>query len=514
MAGILKYFKPVPTPSSSSPNLPDPDGPLNRKIPAKAIDIANAKVTEATKVPRGRSPYFYLTPGQRYEVGKRTAEHGVTATLRYYAEKYLKLPLKETTARRLKDLYKDTLKPKAKSKKAKPKDEGSDVASENSDEEPTKETEPEEVKELPRKKTGRPLLLGADIDTQVQEYIKDVRRRGLAVNTSVVIGSAQGILLYKDANLLADNEKGAEIELSKDWAKYLLKRMGFVKRKACSKAKVDVEWFKEVKEDFLLDVKNIVAMDDIPAELVINFDQTALNYVPVTPWTMEKQGAKRVEVVAKDDKRQITAVLAGSMSGDFLPPQLIYEVKTTRCLPQYKFPSSWHITHSDNHWSNEFTMKEYVEKILVPYINRKRAELNLSSNQPALLIFDNFKAQTTSSMLKLLDSYTINVALLPANCTDRLQPLDLSVNKAAKDFLHSRFQDWYAKQLCSQLQKESEMQAVDLKLSTVKPLSAEWIESMYNYFKTKPEIIKNGFKEAGITNCLTSADSVAPKHCL
>ena len=138
------------------------------------------------------------------------------------------------------------------------------------------------------------MLLGADIDTQVQEYIKDVRRRDLAVNTSVVISSGQGILLYKDANLLADNEKGAEIELSKDWAKYLLKRMGFVKRKACSKAKVDVERFKEVKEDFLLDVKNIVAMDDIPAELVINFDQTALNYVPFTPWKMESKEQKEL----------------------------------------------------------------------------------------------------------------------------------------------------------------------------------------------------------------------------
>jgi len=30
--------------------------------------------------------------------------------------------------------------------------------------------------------------------------------------------------------------------------------MGFVKRKACSKSKVDVDQFKEVKEDFLLDV--------------------------------------------------------------------------------------------------------------------------------------------------------------------------------------------------------------------------------------------------------------------
>jgi len=37
----------------------------------------------------------------------------------------------------------------------------------------------------------------------------------------------------------------------------------------------------------------------------------------------------------------------------------------------------------------------------------------------------------------------------------------------------------------------------------MKPLSAGWIESMYNYFKTKPEIIKNRFKEAGIMDYLT-----------
>ena len=46
-----------------------------------------------------------LTPAQRYEVGKRAAEHGVTASIRYFAKKYPKLPLKETSARRFKILY-------------------------------------------------------------------------------------------------------------------------------------------------------------------------------------------------------------------------------------------------------------------------------------------------------------------------------------------------------------------------------------------------------------------------
>ena len=33
---------------------------------------------------------------------------------------------------------------------------------------------------------------------------------------------------------------------------------------------------------------------------------------------MEKEGSKTVEIVGVDDKRQITAVFAGSLAGDFL----------------------------------------------------------------------------------------------------------------------------------------------------------------------------------------------------
>ena len=39
---------------------------------------------------------------------------------------------------------------------------------------------------------------------------------------------------------------------------------------------------------------------------------------------MEKEGSKCVEIIGKDDKRQITAVLAGTLNGDFLPVQLIH----------------------------------------------------------------------------------------------------------------------------------------------------------------------------------------------
>ena len=48
--------------------------------------------------------------------------------------------------------------------------------------------------------------------------------------------------------------------------------MGYDKRKACSKAKVDVAQFQQLKDNFLLKIKTIVSMDEIPPKLVIKLD--------------------------------------------------------------------------------------------------------------------------------------------------------------------------------------------------------------------------------------------------
>ena len=82
--------------------------------------------------------------------------------------------------------------------------------------------------------------------------------------------------------------------------------------------------------------------------------------------------------------------------------------------------------------------------------------------------------------------------MVPANCTDLLQPLDISVNKPAKLFLRSKFQEWYSDQVCQQLIKKQDV-AVDLQLSVVKPLGATWMMQFVDYIKTKPEIVINGF---------------------
>ena len=63
------------------------------------------------------------------------------------------------------------------------------------------------------------------------------------------------------------------------------------------------EDFDERKEQFLYDAKVLVNYEEIPDSLVINWDHTGIKYIPVSSWTMEREGTKRVEILGIDDKR-------------------------------------------------------------------------------------------------------------------------------------------------------------------------------------------------------------------
>ncbi len=179
-----------------------------------------------------------------------------------------------------------------------------------------------------------------------------LREGGGVITANIAMAAAKGILIGCDKPRLS--EYGSHIDLSYSWWYPLVRRMKFVKRKATTaKSKFSGQQFSTLKRAFLRDVALTVEMEDIEPELIVNWDQTGLKIVPVSSWTINEKGAKRVEIVGLTDKRQITAVFCGSLTGEFLPPQLIYTGKTRRCHPRFKFPNDWSITHSANHWSTE-----------------------------------------------------------------------------------------------------------------------------------------------------------------
>lgn len=385
--------------------------------------------------------YMYVhcrySPSVRAAIGKYASQHGIAATARFFSRKHGH-SVSETIAYSLKKAYLQSVREKR-------------AADDDGD-----------VRLLPMKKRGRPVLLGEILDTRVQQYLRGVREAGGVVSAKIAMAAARGILL--SCNRSRPAEFGGDVELNRQWAYSLLKRMKFVKRKATTaKSKHSTADFTRLKQQFLADVVTTVEMEEIPAELILNWDQTGIKIVPSSTWTMEAQGSRRVEAVGVNDKRLTTAVFCGTLTGDFLLVQVIYQGTTDRCHPRYQFPSDWDITHSPKHWSNEQTMVQYVENIIIPYVAARRA--SFEDETPALVIMDNFKGQITSAVTELLEANNIHVVLLPPNTTDSLQPMNLSVNKPAKDFLKQRFEEWYSGEVTKQLD-EKENEATDQPWST------------------------------------------------
>jgi len=93
--------------------------------------------------------------------------------------------------------------------------------------------------------------------------------------------------------------------------------MNFTKRRVSTKYSHPARELEEEKHLFLSEVLDTVVLNDIPPELISNWDQTSINLVPI-----DKKGKKRIDVAGHQDKWQITAVLCSNLVGELLPFQL------------------------------------------------------------------------------------------------------------------------------------------------------------------------------------------------
>ena len=136
-------------------------------------------------------------------------------------------------------------------------------------------------------------------------------------------------------------EFGGSVTINCQWAKQVLKQMGFSKKRANSKTKILSIDFDCIKKQYLLDIEAVTSLEEIHAQLVLNWDQTALKIAPSSNWIMEKCGPKHVEIAAVDEAM-----------------------------------------------SNEAIIDQNINCIFIPYVQKTRLQLKLSSDHPALTSFD------------------------------------------------------------------------------------------------------------------------------
>ncbi|KAL2650510.1 hypothetical protein R1flu_018638 [Riccia fluitans] len=137
----------------------------------------------------------------------------------------------------------------------------------------------------------------------------------------------------------------------------------------------------------------------IPEELVVNANQTGLQLLPVgNERTYTMRGAKAVLVSGAGDKRHISLLFSVSAGGDLFPGQMIFAGKTSNVVLGMNKP-----------WSAEFRtwLKEYHPNILLLFVL--------------------------------------------ANCTSKLQPCDVAVQRPFKAAVHHQFAEFSIKWIADKL---------------------------------------------------------------
>ena len=140
------------------------------------------------------------------------------------------------------------------------------------------------------------------------------------------------------------------LDLTDRWAIDVLKQLKWSKRKGIT-GKVDPspQFLAEEKFTFQRTITTAFLEHDTPAPLLVNLDQTPLSYVCPAKYAFSFKGAKNVPIKRVDDKRQITATFAVSLTGKFLLIQLVYKEKTKRSLAKFKFPNAFSLSYTENH---------------------------------------------------------------------------------------------------------------------------------------------------------------------
>ena len=72
-------------------------------------------------------------------------------------------------------------------------------------------------------------------------------------------------------------------------------------------------------------------------------------------------------------------------------------------------------------------MNDYIDTIIIPYANKVKDDSDLPLDQRALMIFDCFRGQLTDEFTTKLSANRPIYITVPPNCTDLLQPMDMSV---------------------------------------------------------------------------------------
>ena len=163
----------------------------------------------------------------------------------------------------------------------------------------------------------------------------------------------------------------------------------------------------------------------IPPENIYNCDETNLQDNPGAKRAIFSRGVKYAEKVSDHSKSAISVMFCGSASGVLLPPYVVY--KSNNCYESWMKggPKGAIYSATPSGWFESFTFADFMTKGFLPHVRRQPGR--------KLILCDNLSCHMSEAIFQLCREENVQFVCLPANSTDKMQPLDVGLFKQLKE---------------------------------------------------------------------------------
>ena len=178
----------------------------------------------------------------------------------------------------------------------------------------------------PAGKRGRKSHLLPGEQESLLDSIKQCASAGRSLLYSDISEIAHAIVKVEPSRRQDLLRYGGSLKLDADWARQFCKRHNIVVR-AATTGRIRTSAQHAATATFVREVASLVKEHNVDGALLINSDETALSLVPARGNVKVARGTRVVRVGGCNDRKQITANIAVSYSGNVLVSQLIYRGK-------------------------------------------------------------------------------------------------------------------------------------------------------------------------------------------
>lgn len=158
-------------------------------------------------------------------------------------------------------------------------------------------------------------------------------------------------------------------------------------------------------------------MRGVPAENVLNYDETNLSDDPGSQKCIFRRGTKYPERSMNSTKSSISLMFAISGDGESLPPYVVYKAERIYDLWTVGGPPGTRYNRSKSGWFDAYIFEDWFNSMALPWAKKKIGK--------KVIIGDNLSSHLNIDIIVSCQRNNISFAFLPPNSTHLTQPLDV-----------------------------------------------------------------------------------------